>query len=151
MPCKLRLDQVELLLASQIYTPIFSEILEDIANLVTNSWEILSNEESSSLSQFTNTKAKFFNSFSSFSSFSSSLSSDSDSKINLVLDTNLIELNLDSKPKNLELEKSELKVKDQYWRLFQIVKWVNTTKYLVIYQLIIYTFATFDNQYKRKH
>lgn len=37
MPCKSRLDQVGLLLASQIYTPIFSEILEDIVNLVTNS------------------------------------------------------------------------------------------------------------------
>lgn len=112
MPCKSRLDQVGLLLASQIYTPILSEILEDIANSVTDSWETSSDEEFSFLSQSTNTKAELFNCSSSFSSSSSSLSSSSDSEINSASDADLMELNLDSKLENLELKRSELEVRD---------------------------------------
>lgn len=112
IPHKLRLDQVELLLASQIYIIILSEIFKDIANLVINSWETLSNEKSSFLSQFTNIEVEFFNYSTNSFSFLSSLSSSLNFKINLVSNTNLIELNSDFNLENLELQKSGLKVRD---------------------------------------
>lgn len=62
-----------------------------------------------------------------------------------------MELNSDSKQENLELQELGLEVGDKYWGLLQIVEWVNTTKYWVRCQPIIYTFATFDNRYERWH
>ncbi len=64
------LDQVGLLLALQFISPILGEILEDLANLVTDSWETLSSKKSSSLSQSTNALEEFLDCSSRFSTSS---------------------------------------------------------------------------------